>query len=53
MSASTLLNSLGIKIYADGADLEGMKKLAADPLISGLTTNEKVFFFRFPHLIIS
>ena len=39
MSASTLLNSLGIKIYADGADLEGMKKLAADPLISGLTTN--------------
>lgn len=33
------LQALGIKIYADGADLEGMKKLAADPLIAGLTTN--------------
>lgn len=33
------LQSLGIKIYADGADLAGMKKLAADPLIAGLTTN--------------
>jgi transaldolase len=33
------LKSLSIKIYADGADLEGMKKLAADPLIAGLTTN--------------
>jgi transaldolase len=33
------LKTLGIKIYADGADLEGMKKLAADPLIAGLTTN--------------
>lgn len=33
------LKSLNIKIYADGADLEGMKKLAADPLIAGLTTN--------------
>jgi len=38
MSATTL-QGLGIKIYADGADLEGMKKLAADPLIAGLTTN--------------
>lgn len=33
------LQSLGIKIYADGADLDSMKKLAADPLIAGLTTN--------------
>ena len=33
------LSALNIKIYADGADLEGMKKLAADPLIAGLTTN--------------
>ena len=33
------LNRLGIKIYADGADLKGMKNLAADPIISGLTTN--------------
>lgn len=33
------LQALDLKIYADGADLEGMKKLAADPLIAGLTTN--------------
>jgi transaldolase len=33
------LQSLGIKIYADGADLDSMKKLASDPLIAGLTTN--------------
>lgn len=38
MSATTL-QGLSIKIYADGADLEGMKKLAADPMIAGLTTN--------------
>ena len=37
--STTTLQGLGIKIYADGADLEGMKKLAADPLIAGLTTN--------------
>ena len=33
------LQAIGIKIYADGADLEGMINLAADPLIAGLTTN--------------
>lgn len=31
--------SLRIKIFADGADLEGMLALAEDPLISGFTTN--------------
>ena len=30
---------LRIKIFADGADLEGMLALAEDPLISGFTTN--------------
>ena len=28
-----------IKIFADGADLDTIKKLNADPLISGFTTN--------------
>ena len=31
--------SLRIKIFADGANLEGIARLAADPLISGFTTN--------------
>ena len=30
---------LRIKVFADGADLEGMLALAQDPLISGFTTN--------------
>lgn len=30
---------LRIKIFADGANLEGMLALAEDPLISGFTTN--------------
>ncbi|HUY23051.1 MAG TPA: transaldolase [Acidimicrobiales bacterium] len=29
----------GIKIFADGADLEGILELARDPVISGFTTN--------------
>lgn len=33
------LNDLTIKIFADGADKEGMLKLNANPLIQGLTTN--------------
>jgi transaldolase len=32
-------NSLGIKVFADGADLEGILRLAADPQIAGFTTN--------------
>ena len=33
------VNALRIKVFADGADLEGMLALAEDPLISGFTTN--------------
>lgn len=33
------LKDLKIKIFADGADRAGMLKLAANPLIQGLTTN--------------
>jgi transaldolase len=31
--------SLKIKIFADGADLDGIRKLAENPLIKGFTTN--------------
>lgn len=33
------LNSLKVKIFADGADLESMKALYANPAIKGFTTN--------------
>ncbi len=33
------VDDLKIKIFADGADLEGIAKLAKDPLIKGFTTN--------------
>src|SRR5271156_6560719 len=33
------LESLNVKLYADGADLEGMISLYRNPLIKGLTTN--------------
>jgi transaldolase len=33
------LGNLSVKIFADGADLEGMFSLYRDPLIKGLTTN--------------
>lgn len=35
----TALESLKIKIFADGADLAGMKAMAAKPWIKGFTTN--------------
>jgi transaldolase len=35
----TSVNSLKVKIFADGADLQGMKALYANPLIKGFTTN--------------
>lgn len=35
----TIRESLKIKLFADGADLDGMIKMAADNQISGLTTN--------------
>jgi transaldolase len=33
------LTKISTRIFADGADLEGILKLAADPLIAGFTTN--------------
>ncbi len=32
-------DTLNIKIFADGADLDGIREMAADPLIKGFTTN--------------
>jgi transaldolase len=32
-------SELRVRVFADGADLEGVRRLAADPLISGFTTN--------------
>jgi transaldolase len=32
-------NALTVKIFADGADLDGMKQMYANPLIKGFTTN--------------
>lgn len=32
-------SDLRIKIYADGADIDGIRTMAADPLIRGFTTN--------------
>ena len=34
-----MLDRLRIKIFADGADLAGMKALAANPIVKGFTTN--------------
>ena len=34
-----MLDALRVKIFADGADLDGILKLSRDPLISGFTTN--------------
>jgi transaldolase len=33
------LKALKVKLFADGADLAGMKEMAANPLIKGFTTN--------------
>ena len=35
----TKTDSLNVKIFADGADLDGILKLAENPLIKGFTTN--------------
>jgi transaldolase len=34
-----MIETIQTKVYADGADLDGILRLAADPLISGFTTN--------------
>ncbi len=33
------ITELNVKLFADGADLDGMKEMYANPLISGFTTN--------------
>jgi len=38
-TSMTRTNSLNVKIFADGADLDGIRKLAQNPLIKGFTTN--------------
>jgi transaldolase len=35
----TDVSKLRIKVFADGADIAGIRKLADDPLIAGITTN--------------
>ena len=32
-------SDLNIKIFADGADLDGIREMAGDPMIKGFTTN--------------
>ena len=34
-----MLEHLAVKVFADGADVDGMRRLAGEPLIKGLTTN--------------
>ena len=36
---TTSVNDLKVKLFADGADLQGMLEMAAKPFIQGLTTN--------------
>jgi transaldolase len=36
---SSLLTSLRVAVFVDGADLDALRRLAADPLIRGFTTN--------------
>ncbi len=38
-AGNPVLHGLKVRIFADGADREGMLNLARDPLISGMTTN--------------
>jgi transaldolase len=39
LEKSDALAALKVKLFADGADLAGMKEMAANPLIRGFTTN--------------
>ena len=39
MQKNDLIGRLKVKLFADGADLAGMKEMAANPLIRGFTTN--------------
>lgn len=56
---STTLDQLGIKIFADGADLEGILELAKNPLVKGFTTNPTLMrkagisdYEAFAHLVL-
>ncbi len=35
----SMMASLKIKLFADGADLAGIKEMYANPMIKGFTTN--------------
>lgn len=39
-----MIDSLGVKIFADGADLDAILALAANPRISGFTTNPSLMW---------
>lgn len=39
MSDNSAVQNLKIKIFADGADLEGIREMSAEPWIKGFTTN--------------
>ena len=39
MTSPISVDDLRVKIFADGADLDSMLELAANPLIKGFTTN--------------
>ena len=39
MQNTNAVKSLKVKLFADGADIAGMKEMAANPLIKGFTTN--------------
>ena len=39
LASAAMLDRIATKIFADGADLDGILRLAADPRIRGFTTN--------------
>ena len=56
----TGLRSLRVKIFADGADLEGLKRMSTQPWITGFTTNPTLMrkagvtdYRRFAHEVLS
>jgi transaldolase len=55
----TVVSELRVKVFADGADLEGIGRLYADPLIQGFTTNPTLMrkagiadYARFAHAML-
>ena len=41
-----MMDGLSTRVFADGADLDGILALAADPRISGFTTNPTLMWRR-------